>query len=138
MINEKYSFKDFTHQTFLDVPKDEFTGIIRGSCFYHEVIDSRTGYIEIFPRGIVCTFENCNLDNVFIPSNCIIKGGCHRHIKVQNDRMDWETDEQGNPLEPIAKKLFEKYGIPTDPKYIPETMQDEDVIFIVRDMLSGL
>lgn len=60
-INEKYSFKDFTNQDFLDVDPSEFSGTeIVGSCFWQS-----KGKRKIFPEGILgATFTRCNMDNV--------------------------------------------------------------------------
>ncbi len=140
MINDKYSGKDFTHHTFLDVDPSEFNNsTIKGTCFYYEIMDGRVGYIQIFPTGITeVIFENCNLDNIFIPPGNTIIDGCHRCIKIQNDLEDWITDKDGNPQEPMSKDQFKKLGIPIDPEYIPLEKQDERITAIVEETLEIL
>ena len=119
-INKKYSYKDFTHQDFTDVPASEFNNSeIVGSCFYQE---GHPEYKKIYPDGMtgVVFCGRCNLDNVEIPPTCIIEAGCsHRRIKVQNDLEDWVVDGDGKPLEPVNKKHFVKCNLSTDPKDIP-------------------
>lgn len=63
-VNEKYSYKDFTGQNFLDIDPSEFSNTtIVGSCFYQSKMGSK-----VFPDGIEnVTFERNNLDNVLLP-----------------------------------------------------------------------
>ena len=79
MINEKYSYKDFTHISFKDLSADEFNDSeIIGSCFYIEAND----WVNTFPidmQGV--TFHRCNLDNCIIPDgNNISDDCCHRLV----------------------------------------------------------
>ena len=107
MINEYHSHKDFTHKAFRSIPAYAINGTIRGSCFYHELIGTRNTRIRIFPEDMEATFEHCNLDNVHIPAGCTLVNCSNRRIKIQNDLEDWITDEDGNPLEPMAKYMYE-------------------------------
>ncbi len=65
-VNEKYSYKDFTGQTFEKVDPKEFSNsTIIGSCFY-----DHTKMRFILPDGVSnVTFKKCNLDNVNL-DNC--------------------------------------------------------------------
>lgn len=127
MINEKYSFKDFSNQTFLDADPAEFTGVIKGSCF------NQDEYREIFPDIAGVTFERCNLDNVAVPlMNNIFSDCCNRRQAIQNDKMLWIVDEQGTPLEPSDIKAFNLLGVPIDPKYISKEPLDFSVLEIVE------
>ena len=124
--NEKYSFKDFTHQSFRDVT-DLIPGmVIVGSCFYQENKPDS----HIFPETMTgVTFLRCNLDNIFIPpGNTVgaIQGveSTQKRIKVQNDGYDWLLDEKHKPIEPYDKKALLKFpeqaaGRILDPKDLP-------------------
>ena len=130
MINKKYSFKDFTAQSFASVDPSEFNNTeIVGSCFYQEAEPDT----EVFPAGMVgVTFKRCNLDNVKIPPGNTVEGSCcHRKIKVQNDLEDWFLDTSLKPVEPMSKKKFIELGISTDPKDIPATKLDKRVTEVI-------
>ncbi len=129
-INEKYSFKDFMHQSFIGVDASEFNNTeIKGSCFYQESLwdaDSLSAtpkdpMIDVFPptmNGVV--FIRCNLDNCKIPTDNTVGERCsYNKIRVQNDNEDWILDGSNKPLEPIDKKRLEEEGKSVDPKDIP-------------------
>jgi len=132
-INEKYSFKDFTGKSFIDVDPAEFNdSIIKGSNFYQELeYGVKTDKRPIFPasmRGV--TFERCNLDNVMVVANNIVSDDCtNKSIQVQNDLEDWVLDNSGKPAEPISKKRYIKLGISVDPKDIPRKKMAESRAF---------
>ena len=111
MTNEKYSNKNFTNKNLKDIEASDFTGTIRNSCFYQE----NNPYSDIFPDGIICTFENCNLDNVNVPKGCKVIGGTNKMIKVQNDGNDWIVDEKLEPTIPVCPQILLKNGQSTDP-----------------------
>ncbi len=116
-INQKYSNKDFTNFVMTDADTKELNNtIIRNSCFYQDGVIDR----HIFPEkmtGVI--FEDCNLDNVYIPTGNTIKGGTHKNILVQNDGSDWVLDARAKPKEPMDKELRQTLGISIDPKDIP-------------------
>ena len=78
--DKKYSWKDFTDKKFLSEKPSEFTGKkIVGSCFYQQ--NKTKKRIKIFPTGTESVmFVECNLDNVEIPPNSTVIGGCARII----------------------------------------------------------
>lgn len=128
-INEKYSFKDFTGQTFLGVDPDEFSNSeIVGSCFAQEVLYSndaahngssnhRDTNQDVFPVGVHnITFTRCNLDNCKVGGPpTAINGGIHRKIRVMNDNEDWILGIDHKPVEPIRKREFEQHSLSVDP-----------------------
>ncbi len=117
-INEKYSFKDFTGKTFLDVDPDEFSNSeIKGSCFFQENEPDKT----IFPAGMVgVQFQRCNLDNVLVlPISTIDERCSNRRIMIQNDSQDWIVDMTLLPIEPINMKRHIREGLNIDPANIP-------------------
>lgn len=120
-MNEKYSYKDFTRKAFLEVTPKEFNDSeIVGSCFHQGKPNTK-----IFPDGLEgVTFIKCNLDNVLVPEECEIIGGCHRLIKEQNDLEDWIVDETLRPIEPVDKAVFAKLGLSVLPADIPGTKLD--------------
>lgn len=127
MLNDTYSFKDFTGQSLLDVPVEELNSTtIKGSCFAQE---SR-GYAVTFRAALTgVIFEGCNLDNVFIPpGNIIADDCCHRRILVQKDGQDWLVDETLTPIEPLNKALIFTEGGNVDPTKIPLKYIVEDRI----------
>lgn len=136
MLNEKYSFKDFTHQTFLMTPVEEFNDtIIRGSCFYQEKLeDHDNDLVAVFPEGMKgVTFERCNLDNVLIPKGNTVEDCCsNRRIKIQNDLEDWVIDSNGKAKEPVNKKHFTQLGISTNPSDIPKRKQEKPATRLAR------
>lgn len=132
VVNEKYSYKDFMHQSFKHLKADEFNNTeIVGSCFYQECeYDDPTVVKDIFPDGITgVTFRKCNLDNVLVPLGNTVEVDCtHKKIKIQNDLEDWVLDNALKPIEPMNKEDFIRLGISIDPKDIPETKQTKSII----------
>jgi len=131
-LNTKYSNKDFTHKTFTDRPASEFNNsIIFNTCFYQEkdVKESKI-WLKVFPDDMTgVTFKKCNLDNVFIPlGNTVDKSCTHRIIKVQNGRNDWILYANGTAKEPLRKSEYIKLGISIDPKDIPVTIKEVEII----------
>ena len=96
MINEKYSYKDFSCKSFKDIDVSEFNNsIIIGSCFY----GNNSQMNDLFPDGVTgIEFQKCNLDNVLIPENCTTSECSHRFIKLI-DNVYWVCDINGNPIE---------------------------------------
>lgn len=135
-INKKYSFKDFTHQSFKNSPASDFNDSeVKGSCFYQEAKESDGEVLkDIFPDGIMgVVFQRCNLDNVLIPlGNTIEKDCTHRRIKVQNDLSDWILDDNLKPVEPMDKKQRLIDGRSIDPKDIPVIYSREEIIVKVK------
>lgn len=115
--DDKYSLKDYTDKTLLDVNPEELEGItIFGSCFSKEIPDTK-----VFPDTIKkLTLINCNLDNVYIKPQWRVIGGTRKKFKAQNDLEDWFVDNNNNPIEPLEKEKFLELGISTDPKNIPK------------------
>lgn len=117
LINEKYSYRDFTGQSLRDVSPEELNNtVIVGSSFYQE----NEPYKKIFPdniNGVI--FRRSNLDNVYVPPGNIIEGGSHRQIKTQNDWDDWLVGKDLNPIEPLDKEERLAAGVSVDPKDIP-------------------
>jgi hypothetical protein len=69
--NEKYSHRDFTHQSFKHLPASEFNNsTIVNSCFYQEIVYGDTlptDGVDIFPDDVVgLVLDGCNCDNVNI------------------------------------------------------------------------
>jgi hypothetical protein len=125
-ISEKHSFKDYTGLSLKGYDKSDFTNqTIKGTCFSQEKTDS-----DIFPDGTAnVTFIRCNLDNVVLPSGSTIDGETiNRRIKVQNDLMDWEVDEQDNPIRPADPVSFDKVGLSKKPVDIPSTKLEKPII----------
>jgi hypothetical protein len=119
-INQKYSFKDFTHHKFVKVDPKEFNDtVIVGSCFYQEGDPDQ----KVFPDGMKgVTFKRCNLDNVLIPEgNTVDKDCTTKRIKVQNDLRDWILDKDNKPVEVMGKEIWESKGLSIDPAEIPAT-----------------
>jgi len=119
-LNEKYSFKDFTHMSFKDRPSSEFNNTcIKGSNFYQENKPDE----DIFPDMTGVEFVRCNMDNVLIkPGNTIDGETQNRRIQAQNDLEDWILEKQGNrwvAKEPLDKVDFQELGLSIDPKDIP-------------------
>lgn len=132
MLNEKYSFKDFTKQTFVDVPAEEFNGtIIKGSCFAQEIeYENPHAMQNVFPAGMRdVTFVRCNLDNVDVVGNNVVMQDCaNRRIKIQNDAEDWVLDNAGNPVEPVAVKMYQRLGLSIDPANLPNTLREGSIL----------
>ena len=142
MINDKYSYKSFGGQDLREVDPEELNGTtIRGSNFAHQNPHGETFRMaDVFPRGMRgVVFERCNLDNVKIPAGNTVSEDCtNKRIQEQNDREDWVIDGDKKPTEPANKGIFEKLGLPTDPKYISETKQTIGLIRITRRQLGGV
>jgi len=131
MINEKYSYKNFSSKSFIDVSPLEFNGKgdIVNSDFSQEILESEPVEMKsIFPAGISgVRFIGGNYDNVKIPETCELLHNdqqgtlcSNKLIKECNDRHNWEFDKNTKkPKEPIDKNRFVLFGISTDPKDIP-------------------
>lgn len=120
MLNDAYSFKDFTGQSLVDVPVEDLSDTtIKGTCF------AQQGQVStvVFPTAMSgVTFDRCNLDNVFVPTGNTVNASCaHRKILVQNDGEDWILDENSQPVDPISKTRILEDGGNVDPAKIPET-----------------
>jgi len=127
-VNLKYSFKDFTGQTFLDVDPKEFEGIIKGSCFEQDF-----PFTKVFPEGIKARFIRNNLNNCFIELGMDISDygedkNCNHHHDVFPDLERWIIDKDGKPIEPLNKSSFELDGKNCDPTKIPEKWIREKVV----------
>ena len=74
MVNDKYSYNDFSDQSFLDVDPAEFSNtLIRNSNFYRQNTSELSQWFKIFPDGAEnVTFEGCNLDNIELPMGTIL------------------------------------------------------------------
>ena len=133
-INETYSHKDLSGQTFLDRDPDEFSNTeIVGTCFAQEAEynanashSGSTGHVDtsvdVFPPGMHgVTFTRCNLDNCKVPGppTTIDSRSSHRKIRVMNDAEDWVLGANNKPAEPVNKRLFVKHGLSVDPVDIP-------------------
>lgn len=121
-INEKYSYKDFTGQSFVGVDASEFSDSeIVGSCFYQENSPDKT----VFPPGMHgVTFTRCNLDNVSVSrsnyTSIVVGEHCsNRRVMVQNDGHDWTVDDALQPVEPASLKYHRKLNLSTDPADLP-------------------
>lgn len=134
-INEKYSYKDFSNQSFKDVKPEEFNNTtIIGSCFYQNANDPNIKIKsdiqkDIFPNGMTgAIFDKCNLDNVYVPSgNTVLGTSCHRIIQKQNDLHNWIMDKDLKPVEPVNKRAFEELNLSKNPKDIPLIKQTKSV-----------
>ena len=93
-----YSHKNFTGQ-YLTQAADLGGQTIIGSCFSHEKPDT-----VVFPDDMAgVTFIRCNLDNVVIPpGNTLVECQIRRFL-AQDDGLDWEVDENNNPLNPLGE-----------------------------------
>ena len=80
MINEKYSYGDFTGQSFKHCSVQEFDGDIIGSCFYSENITPIPDLVDKFPIGIRSNFIRCNMDNTLIPPTATSENCSNRRI----------------------------------------------------------
>jgi hypothetical protein len=100
LIDEELSQQDFTGKSLRDKEIKPGT-VIYQSCFCQEV-----PHANIFKRGLTgVTFINCNLDNVYIPSGNLIKGGSNNIFECQRDGHDWVIDHTHKPV----RLLNEKY-----------------------------
>lgn len=138
-INKKYSFADFTHQSFKDISVSEFNNtVIKGSCFYQEAKENDTEVLkDIFPDGMTgVIFQRCNLDNVLIPLGNTVESNCtNRKIKIQNDWQDWILDSSLDPVEPMNKNQWLRKGVSIDPKDIPAEKMTQEEHQIFKDLL---
>lgn len=136
-VNKKYSFADFTGQSFLDVDPAEFSDSeIVGSCFAQEAPylpdashASASGHADprvlIFPPGVEnLTLTRCNLDNVNIRGYSV-KGGTNRKIRIMNDLEDWVLDADNRPAEPMNKKQRIRAGANVNPLGIPNIKREK-------------
>lgn len=132
-LNEKHSYKDYTHKTFVDTKPEEWNDSeVIGSCFHNEKPKS-----EIFPEGIKgVKFIRCNLDNIVIPKDCTVEGGCNRLIQEQKDGEYWLLDEYLAPIEPLNKGAYVKLGLSISPTSIPITAKEVSVIQEKRQQLE--
>lgn len=115
-LNKEYSYKDFTAKDLTKTdPKIWNDTEVIGTCFHQHIPKTK-----VFPEGMTgVTFTRCNLDNVVVPKECTINGGCHRWIAVQKDGEDWILDDALNPVEPLNKALFTKLGLSTSAAALP-------------------
>lgn len=119
-MNEKYSYKDFSGQSFIEIDPFEFNNSeIIGSCFAIRDWDKTKN--NVFPVGMTgVTFKKCNLTNVIIPpGNILTDKSVNERILWQNDGEDWIVDVNGNPLSPWKAYRFDKYNLSKDPNDIP-------------------
>ena len=129
-VNEKYSYKNFTHQSFKHLPAKEFNNsTIIGSCFYQEGEPDQ----DIFPDGLVnVVFEKNNLDNVLIKAGMVVdNSNSIKKIKVQNDGEDWIVEknlDKWEAKEPLNKVKFDAFGVSKLPKDIPIVKQEITII----------
>ena len=136
-INAKYSNKDFTGRTFVNIGAYEFNNtIIENSCFWQE---NHPELKKIFPAGMTgVVFRYCNLDNVEVPATCTIESTCnHRRIMVQNDLEDWFVDSALKPISPVAPRIFDEFSQSKDPKDISVTKQNVSATQQKAALLGG-
>ena len=124
-INEKHSFRDYTHQSFTKTDVEEWNNtIVKGSCFHNKKV--RTSIFPVGMTGVV--FERCNLDNCVIPVGNTVASDCsNRSILRQNDVESWVVDAELDPIEPVNKTAFLTVGASIDPTDIPAELQTEPV-----------
>ena len=115
-INKEYSFKDFTG---IDLSEKPLTGIVKGSCFAADLVNT-----DRFHPNSSCVFVNCNLDNCNIPTDCKVDGGTNKRIMPQIDGEDWEVDKIGKPQRPVNYKQFRKLGISEHPEHMIRAEKD--------------
>lgn len=77
-INEKYSFKDLSGQSFVNYPPSDFDGDIVGSYFYTQNLEYVPQWFNRFPEGITTNFIGCNLDNIKVPETATMTNCCNR------------------------------------------------------------
>jgi len=92
-MNEKYSHKDFSGKSLVDVDLKELSDTeIRGSCFAQEVpFGEQAEFIQVFPKemtGVV--FVGCNLDNVLVPEGCKVVDGTHKLLEIRKETTKGE------------------------------------------------
>ena len=132
-LNKEYSYKDFTHKTFTETRPEEWNDTeVVGTCFYNLKPKS-----EIFPEGIRgVKFIRCNLDNIVIPKDCTVEGGCNRLIQEQKDGEDWLLDDNLMPVEPLNKGVYVKLGLSISPAALPTTAKAVSVVQEKRQQLE--
>ena len=122
----EFSCKDFTVDTFVDIPDGSY---VYGSCFSCETPDSKMFRASM--RNV--TFRNCNLSNVHIPqpnNNVLIDCQTDQFL-AQNDLNDWIVDDNGYPVKPLNHTFFTKSGLPMPlPQDIPATRAENPVDLI--------
>lgn len=90
-VSETYSNKDMTGWD-LSKKKDMDDVVIHGLCLSHEILS------ECLPKNLKgTTFIACNLDNVVIPDGATVIDCSQRRFAKQEDGLDWNLDEDGNP-----------------------------------------
>jgi hypothetical protein len=142
-INEEYSFKDFTGQSFTGVDASEFNNSeIIGSCFYQEYKNGEAipqNGKDIFPAGMTgVTFSRCALDNVNVPAGNTVQGkhginSSNKVVQEQNDIEPWVMTWNGatkkyEPIEPLNKQAYLDLELSVDPKDIPALKMDINII----------
>ena len=132
-LNEKYSYKDHTNKLLDKTDAAEWNDTeVVGTCFHQNVPKT-----VVFPAGIKgVKFVKCNLDNVVIPKDCTVDGGCNRLIAVQKDGCDWLLDTDLNPVEPLDKAEYVKLGLSVDPSALPTSISAESVTTTKRQELE--
>ena len=132
-LNEKYSYKDHTNKLLDKTDAAEWNDTeVVGTCFHQNVPKT-----VVFPTGIKgVKFVKCNLDNVVIPKDCKVDGGCNRLIAVQKDGCDWLLDTDLNPIEPLDKAEYVKLGLSVDPAALPVSVKDVSVVEEKRQLLE--
>ena len=132
-LNEKHSYKDYTNKEFTKTDAADWNNSeVVGTCFHQNVPKT-----AIFPVGIKgVKFVRCNLDNVVIPKDCTLEGGCHRWIAVQKDGCDWLLDDTLAPVEPLNKAEYIKLGLSIEPSALPVTVKDVSVVEEKRQELE--
>lgn len=121
ILNERYSYRDFTGLDFTKIDPKEFDKtIITGTCF-----SQLLPLTKVFPPGMTgVLFMKCNLDNVDIPVGNTMDACCNRQWKEQNDMELWVVDIALQPVEPLSKKMFQDLGISINPANIPVEKMD--------------
>jgi hypothetical protein len=92
-MNEKYSHKDFSGKSLIDVdPKELNDTEIHGSCFAQEVpFGKQAEFVRVFPEEMTgVTFVGCNLDNVLVPEGCKAIDGTHKLLEIHKETVGGE------------------------------------------------
>ena len=128
-INEKYSYKSFKRQTFLDVPTSDFEGEIVGACFAQD-----EPFTDVFPPDLKGTiFTRGNYGNCNIPSGNTMNA-FNEHYKEQNDCNYWVVDKDLKPITPLHPDRYDEHNISKDPKDIPaEKLQEPRDVTIPKE-----
>lgn len=98
MSGSCHSHKDYTGRSLADRPASEFSGkTIRGMCLTQMAPDT-----VALPSGVTdCVLQDCQLDNVLIPSGFSVVRGSTRRFLAQPDGTDWIVDENNQPVSPL-------------------------------------